>query len=277
ERVDVAVKDLIDGKVVVMIDNAPCVLTVPSVFMDFYQTSDDYVHSFWEASLERMIRLIGLMIGLLLPSLYIALVAVNPNLLPLKLSLSIIGSRASIPFPPLIEVLIMMITIEILREAALRLPKELSQTLGTVGAVVVGTAIVKAGVVSDLMIIIATLTALGLFTAVDYAITVPWRILSWLIVLSSTIFGVYGIILVLLLIVAHLAQLQNLGVPYLSPFGPMRPEDLKDSWLRWPKSQLTHRPYYTHPLKSRKRTKAPRYPSGQKQAGRQRWWQHHES
>ncbi len=260
ERVDVVVRDLLQGKVAILVDNTPFALTVPSTFMDFYQTTDDYTVSFWTAGMERLVRLFGLFVGLLLPPFYVAFVSVDPNLLPLKLIMTIAGSRVDIPFPPLLEVVIMWVIIEVLREAAIRLPKGLSTTLGTVGAIVVGTAIVKAGIVDSLMIIIITLTALGLFTSPVYEMATPWRILFWVLVFASYLLGLYGIVLVILMILTHLATLENFGVAYLSPFGPARLRDLKDTWLKFPASMLTKRPTYlrtVHPRKWAKHTTQP--------------------
>ncbi len=244
ERADLISRDIAQGKVAILVDNTPYALAVPATFMDFYQTTDDYTSGFWEAGLERMVRLIGLFVGLLLPPLYVAFSSVDPELLPTKLVITIAGSRVGIPFPPIFEVLIMWIIIEILREASIRLPKGLSTTLGTVGAIVVGTAVVKAAIVSDIMIVIITLTALGLFTSPVYEMATPWRILFWFVVAASYAFGIYGIILAMLVILAHLASLENFGVPYLSPFGPIRLRDLKDSWLRFPGASLNKRPAY---------------------------------
>lgn len=248
ERVDWAVRDVLNGKVIVMVDNDPFVMTVPTTLMDFYQTTQDYVFSTWEGSLVRLIRLIGLMVGLFLMPLYIAVTSVEPDLIPTKLALTIAGSREGIPFPPLMEVIIMWIIIEILREAANRLPKELATTLGTVGAVVVGTAIVKAGIVDDLMIITVTLTALGLFTTPTFEMTAAWRWLFWVLIGASYIFGILGIALVTAGIIAHMASLENFGVPYLSPFGPLRFRDLKDSWIRSPIPTLVDRPIANRPV-----------------------------
>lgn len=249
ERVDVAVRDLILGKVVILIDNTPYALTVPSTLMDFYQTTDDYTTSFWGASLERLIRFLGLFLGLLLPPLYIALTSVNPELLPAKLVLTIAGSRVGLPTPPFFEVLVMWAIIEVMREAAVRLPKQLSNTLGTVGAIVVGTAIVKAGIVSPIMIVIITLTALGLFTSPVFEMAVPWRVIFWFLIVTSYMLGLFGIILALLIILGHLASLENFGVPYLSPFGPYRSRDLKDSLLRFPQFAMKRRPAYLRAIK----------------------------
>lgn len=252
ERPDVVARELSMGKIAILVDNTPFVMVMPNTLMDFYQTIEDYTMNSWYGTLERLIRFLGLFLGLLLPPLYIALTSVNPDLLPTKMVLTIAGSRVGLPLPPIFEVLTMWAIIEVLREAALRLPKELSNTLGTVGAIVVGTAIVKAGIVSPLMIVIITLTALGLFTSPSYEMAVPWRVLFWVLIVVSYFLGLYGIILALLLILAHLASLEVFGVPYLSPFGPYHGRDMRDTFVRFPEPMMAKRPTSLQPLKQKK-------------------------
>lgn len=248
ERVDWVARDLMNGKIAIMVDNDPFVITVPTTLTDFYQTTQDYVFSFWDASLIRLVRLAGLVIGLFLMPLYIALTSVNPDLVPTKLILTVDGSRQGIPFPPISEVIIMWLIIEILREAANRLPKELAVTLGTVGAVVVGTAIVKAGIVDDIMIVTVTLTALGLFTTPTFEMTTPWRWLFWSFILGAYLLGVYGIMLATVLVITHLASLEEFGTPYLTPFGPLRKREIGDSWIRLPIPSFIKRPTSLRPV-----------------------------
>lgn len=248
ERVDWVARDLMSGKIAVMVDNDPFVITVPTTLTDFYQTTQDYVFSFWDGSLVRLVRLAGLIVGLFLMPLYIALTSVNPDLVPTKLLLTVDGSRQGIPFPPVSEVIIMWLIIEILREAANRLPKELAVTLGTVGAVVVGTAIVKAGIVDDIMIVTVTLTALGLFTTPTFEMTTPWRWLFWTFILGAYLLGVYGIMLASVLVITHLASLEEFGVPYLTPFGPLRRREVTDSWIRFPIPSFIKRPASLRPV-----------------------------
>nr|WP_243239297.1 spore germination protein [Sulfobacillus harzensis] len=252
ERPDVVARELSMGKIAILVDTTPFVMLAPNTLMDFYQTIEDYTMNSWYGTLERLIRFLGLFLGLLLPPLYIALTSVNPDLLPTKLVLTIAGSRVGLPFPPIFEVMTMWAIIEVLREAALRLPKELSQTLGTVGAIVVGTAIVKAGIVSPLMIVIITLTALGLFTSPSYEMAVPWRVLFWFLITASYFLGLYGIILALLMVLAHLASLEVFGVPYLSPFGPYRGRDIRDTFVRFPTPMMTERPRALETLQPQK-------------------------
>lgn len=242
DRVDLIARNLDQGKVAVLTANDPTAMLLPNTLIDFYQTTQDYSSPFWDGSLMRLVRLAGLIVGLYLMPAYIALTSTNPDLLPIKLLLTIDGARQGIPFPPVVEVIIMWLIIEILREAANRLPQQLATTIGTVGAVVVGTAIVKAGLVDSLMIIIVTLTALGLFTVPAIEIASTWRWMFWLFVLAAWLFGMYGLVLITVVLIVHLTSLENYGVPYLSPFGPIRLADLSDSWIRFPFPQLKRRP-----------------------------------
>jgi hypothetical protein len=242
DRVDLIARNLDQGKVAILTANDPTAMLLPNTLMDFYQTTQDYSTPFWDGTLMRVIRLAGLIIGLYLMPTYIALTSANPDLLPIKLLLTIDGARQGIPFPPVVEVIIMWLIIEILREAANRLPQQLATTIGTVGAVVVGTAIVKAGIVDSLMIIIVTLTALGLFTVPAIEIAATWRWMFWIFVVAAWLFGVYGLLLITVVLIIHLTSLENFGVPYLSPFGPIRLADLSDSWIRFPFPQLLRRP-----------------------------------
>lgn len=248
ERVDWVARDLLNGKVIVMVDNDPFVISLPSVFMDFMQTTQDYVFSPWKAAIMRIIRFVGMLVGLYLMPLYIALFSVNPDLVPTKLIMAVAGSRQGVPFPPVMEVVIMWFILEIIIEAAIRLPQKLGQTVGLVGAVVVGTAMVRAGLVDDIMIVVATTAALGYFTAPAFEMTVPWRLLFWVMIAASFTFGILGIVLATTVIIAHVASIEVFGVPYTSPFGPLRTTDLPDTWLRAPMPALWQRPTQTRSL-----------------------------
>ena len=248
ERVDWAVRDLMNGKVVVIVDGDPFVLSLPVSVMDFFQTTQDYIFSAWEASLVRVVRLMGVLLGLYLMPLYIALFSVNPGLVPTKLVLAVAGARQHIPFPPIMEVAIMWIIIEVLREAANRLPQPLATTLGTVGAVVVGTAIVKAGIVDPIMIVLVTLSAIGLFTIPAYEMGAAFRWMFWVMVGGASVLGVLGVILVTVALIGYLSALETFGVPYFAPFAPILPSDLGDTLVRAPLPWLRKRPVTNHPL-----------------------------
>lgn len=251
DRVDWVVHELHRGKCAVLLVNDPFAVVLPVTLVDLYQTSQDYSMSFWEATLTRLVRLTATLVSLYLMPLYIALTSVNLDLMPTRLLLTIAGSREGIPFPPVIEVVIMWVIIETLREAANRLPQSLATTLGTVGAVVVGTAIVKAGVVDDIMIVLATLTAVGMFAMPVLDLATTWRWLFWTLVAGAYAFGVLGIVVVTAGLLGYMAGLESFGVPYLAPYAPFHPEVMADSWVRGPATSETRRPPAVSPKDAR--------------------------
>lgn len=248
DRVDIVARDLMQGKIAILIPNDPFAVTLPNRLLDFYQTTQDYVFNFWESSLIRILRFVGLLAGLYVMPFYIALTSVDPDLMPTRLLLTLTGGRIGVPFPPVTEAAIMWIVVEVLREAANRMPQQLATPIGTVGAVIVGTAIVKAGLVDPVVIIGVTLTALGLFTTPTFEMNGPWRWIFWVLVLGSYLLGVYGIALVTFGLIGYLASLEVFGVPYLAPIAPFDSSGLNDSVVRFPIKWLDRRPVAFHPL-----------------------------
>lgn len=248
ERPDEVARQLVGGKTVILVDNVPFALAAPTTLMDFYQTMDDYSFGPWGASAMRLIRFIGWLLALFLPSVYIAVIAVNPEIMPGELAITIAGAREGLPFPPIIEVLIIEVLIELIREAALRLPQPLGTTIGVVGGIVVGEAIVQAGLISPLMIIFAATTMLASFTSPTLDIGFSWRILKWVLIFLANIFGLTGIIVGWVAILGHMAALSSFGVPYLSPFSPLRLPDLGDTLVRLPFWKLATRPLHLRTL-----------------------------
>lgn len=242
ERPDEAARQLLGGKVVIMVDNVPFCLSVPSTLMDFYQTMDDYNFSPWGASTVRIMRFLGWLLALFLPSVYIAVIAVNPEMMPGELAITIAGAREGLPFPPIVEVVVIEILIELIREAALRLPQPLGTTIGVVGGIVVGEAIVQAGLISPMMIIFAATNMLASFTTPTLDIGFTWRILKWVLIVLANAFGLVGVVVGWVAILGHMAALSSFGVPYLSPLSPMRLPDLGDTIVRLPFWKLKTRP-----------------------------------
>ncbi len=242
ERVDLAALAIEQGKVAIMVNGDPSVITVPAVLADFYRTSYDFSTVWYDASFIRLIRWMAWGFGIFLPGLYIALTEVNPDLISPTLFDLVAGSHSGLPFTPLVEVVVMILVIEILREAALRLPKGLGSTIGTVGAIVVGTAVVKAGFVSPQIIVLMTLTALSLFSVPTYDLLASWRLISWMMLLAAFVLGVYGLVLMSLWLCMTLIDLESFGTPYLVPVAPWRPKDWGNLLWRLPWSALTRRP-----------------------------------
>ncbi|MDA8194878.1 MAG: spore germination protein [Thermaerobacter sp.] len=241
ERVDWAALELQQGKVAILVAGDPFVITLPTTLADFYRTTSDYSSAWYDTSLIRVIRLLGWAFGIYLPAIYIALTEVNPDLISPKLFDLVAGSHTALPFTPLVEVVVMILVIEVLREAALRLPKILASTIGTVGAIVVGTAVVKAGFVSPQIIVLMTLTALSLFSAPTYELIATWRLVGWIMLLSGFVLGMFGIILATFWVTGEMVTLSSYGVPYLVPYSPFRPKDWSNTLWRVPWTRLVRR------------------------------------
>ncbi|WP_077604209.1 spore germination protein [Oceanobacillus sojae] len=245
ERPDTAVSNLLEGRVVIVVDGTPFVLIAPTTFYSLFQSGEDYYHHFVISTATRWLRLIFLFISLLLPSLYVAVITYHQEMVPTKLLLTMVDSREAIPFPALVEALLMEITFEGLREAGLRLPKQVGAAVSIVGALVIGQAAVAAGLVSDPMVMVVALTGIASFTIPRYNIAIPFRLLRFPIMLLAGTFGFIGIMMGLLAIIIHLSTLRSFGVPYLSPLAPMKRRDMKDTLIRAPLWKLNTRPHLT--------------------------------
>ncbi|WP_028963300.1 spore germination protein [Sulfobacillus thermosulfidooxidans] len=248
ERVDIACWRLLEGKVVILVDGDPFVLIAPAPLGDFYRTAMDYSGAWYDTSFVRMIRLLGWILGIYFPALYIALTEVNPNLIPSTLLVITLGDHAALPFSPFVEAILMVVIVEVLREAALRLPKPMSTTIGTVGAIVVGTAVVKAGFVSPQIIVVITLTALSFYSVPVYELTGTWRLVNVVMLLVSAVMGILGILLVTLLLIGTLSAMTSFGTPYFEPATPFRRTDWKDYLIRLPWTVLRTRLSAARPL-----------------------------
>ncbi|GAB6137132.1 spore germination protein [Halanaerobaculum tunisiense] len=242
ERPDKAVGNLLEGRVIIIIDGTPFALIIPAVLDQFYHSPEDYYQRFIISSLVRVVRVIGGAVALLLPAFYIALTSFHIEMIPTVLMLSIAGGRAQVPFPTYFEAFLMEGIMEILREASVRLPNLIGSTIGIVGALVIGNAAVNAGLVSPGMVIIVALTTLGSFTIPNYSAAIAIRILRFILMVLAASFGLYGLILGIIVVTVHLAALKSFGIPYLTPFAPSRLSDLKDSIIRFPLWKMVYRP-----------------------------------
>lgn len=241
ERVGLVAARLAEGKVAILVDGDPFALVAPSPIADFYRTEQDYGGAWYDASFVRLIRFVGWGVGVYLPALYVAATQVDPNVIPMSLLITISGSRAGLPSSPLAGVLVMVLVLETLREAAFRLPKVLGTTIGTVGAIVVGTAIVSAGLVSPQVIVVITLTALSFYTAPVYELTATWRVVNFAMLLAAAFLGIVGIVAVTMLLLVQLSAMTSFGVPYFAPWEPLRLSDWGDTILRLPWTLLRRR------------------------------------
>ena len=247
ERSDVVVGHLLEGNVALVVDGTPHVLIAPAVFTQFYHSAEDYFERYMISSALRLIRLISLVIALLLPSIYIALISYHPEMIPNTLAIAMAAGRSVVPFIPILEALIMEFSVEILREASIRLPGPIGPTIGIVGALVIGDAAVTAGLVSPAMVIVVGLTTISSYANPNYNAAISLRILRFPFMIAAATFGLYGIMILLFLLLIHLSQLKSFGVPYMGPFGPLNLKDIKDSFIRVPWKWMIQRPTIYRP------------------------------
>lgn len=252
ERTDVATASLLDGKIVVLVEGTGSILICPGLFVELLQSSEDYYQRTVISSLIRIIRLIALFIAVALPSVYIAFSTYHPELIPTVLLLAIINSREGIPFPALIEALIMEFFFELLREAGIRLPRPVGSAVSIVGALVIGEAAINAGIASPIMVIIVSLTGIASFAIPQYNFAIGLRILRFPLMISAAFLGIFGMMIAFLLIWLHLATLRSLGQPYLNSLGPFIPRQMKDVFIRAPLSILMRSPRNRHARKPAK-------------------------
>lgn len=244
ERPDKVVANMLEGKVAIIVDGTPVVLVAPFLFMEFMQSPDDYYENSVISSGVRILRTISLFIAIFLPGFYIAVITFNQEMIPTTLALSLISGRLFVPFPPLAELLLLMVLIEILREAGIHFPGTIGQTISIVGALVVGQSAVSAGVVSPFVVIIVSATTLASYAVPSYTASYMMRFLPYPAVIISGFLGIYGFAWCIVALLIHLASLESLGVSYLAPIAPFDIRDNKDSILRMPRWTMIYRPNY---------------------------------
>ncbi len=251
ERVDRATGYLLEGRVVILTDGSPGAIIAPTTFFDLFAAPEDYYFSFYYGTILRFIRLINALLAMTLPPLYISLVSYNVEMLPTKLALLIAGTRQGIPIPALIEVVLIELAMEALREASVRMPRAMGQTIGVVGALILGTAAVQAGIISNMMVIVVAVTAITSFAMPSYQLGVTTRVLKYFLVAWAAVFGTYGLVLGFSIILAHQIGLESFGVPYFSPAAPGTAKQAGSTLLRFPLFLLPHEPGYVDPLARR--------------------------
>ncbi|MDF2628612.1 MAG: gerKA1 [Symbiobacteriaceae bacterium] len=244
ERPDVVESQLLQGKVAVLTDGTPHALTMPATFAGEMQAAEDYYQHWTAGSLMRMLRYTFLLVALLGPSAYVAITTFHQEMLPTQLLLSLMASREGLPFPAVVEALIMETSLEVLREAGVRLPKPVGQAISIVGGLIIGESAVRAGLVSPVMVIVVALTAISSFVIPIFAAGLSIRILRFPMMLLAGTLGFYGIVLGLLIISVHLASLRSFGVPYMSPTMPPTAQDMQDLMIRAPWWYMRKRPQF---------------------------------
>ncbi|MFS0782207.1 spore germination protein [Bacillus sp. 1P06AnD] len=245
ERIDRTVGSLMEGRIVLLLDGNPCASILPVTFASFFQSPDDYNLRVMISTFNRFIRFTSFFTAILLPAFYIAIIGFHYEVIPQSMIFVVKKSVNNIPYNPLIEAVIVEIFIELIREATLRLPTKIGPTIGIVGGLVIGDAIVKAGLVSNLMVVVVALTAISSFVIPSPEMSSTVRILRFPFMFIASLLGLYGIMVGIVLLLGHLCKLRPFGVPYLTPFAPLRWKDLKDTIIRAPIFMMNTRPSET--------------------------------
>ncbi|EFM12550.1 GerA spore germination protein [Paenibacillus curdlanolyticus YK9] len=242
ERPDVIAANLLEGRVAILVDGTPFALVVPTVFAQFFASAEDYYQRYDIGTFIRLLRYMAFVISLFGPAFYIALTTFHQEMLPTSLLINLSGSREGVPFPAIIEAFSMEISFEILREAGVRMPRAVGQTVSIVGALVLGEAAVQAGIVSPIMVIVVAITAIANFSIPAYNMAITARLLRFLFMLAAGFLGFYGIVLGMIMMIGHMNALRSIGVSFLSPLVPLKYKQMKDIFLRLPHWSIRERP-----------------------------------
>lgn len=258
ERPDKAAAALLEGRAVLLTDTTPFVLMMPATLDSFLHSPEDTYDRWLPVNLLRLVRLVASFLSIAAPSLYIALVAYHPDILPTQLILRIMASREGVAFPVILEALLMQFFLELIKEAGFRMPSPIGQTFGIVGGLILGDIGVRAGIVSEAMVVVIAITAISSFATVDRELATVLRLLGLPLMLSATVLGLFGVVMGMLLIGSHLAILRSYGVPYLAPYPYYRWTDLQDTLIRAPLRYMRRRPAFLKASQRLRLARAPR-------------------
>ena len=244
ERPDMACTSLLDGKIIILVENCPFILILPAVLSDFFKSPQDEYQKPFNASFNRIIRIFCFFLALLTPALYIALMTYNQEIIPDQLLISLSAQREGVPFPTAIEVLLFVLTFEVLREADIHAPSFSGSAMNVVGALILGDAAVAASIVSPIVIIIVAATSICELVFYDVDITDALREWRLIFILAASFMGIIGIVVVFIIFIAKLSSIECLGTSYLTPISPLFVKSLKNTFIRLNRKDLKERPEY---------------------------------
>lgn len=231
ERSDMACGGILEGKVVIIVEGSNLALIAPKTFPEFLATGDDFYDNIYLSVFSKTIRIISLILSLTASSIYVTLVSFNTDIMPADYILAVAITRSTVPFNAFLEATAMELIAEVLREASIRLPKQIGPAIGIVGTVVIGQAAVQAGLVSPLMVITTSISVMASFVAPDYTIVNPVHILKFLMISITAAFGLYGFTMGLTFIVINLISTKSFDVPYFAPLAPFHFKDIRNYML----------------------------------------------
>jgi spore germination protein len=242
ERTDSACAKLVGGRIIGIVDGSPSVLIAPTSFFEFFGSPDDHYQRWALGTFIRSLRFIAFLITIGFTAFYVSVTTYHYEMIPDTLLISLTESRSKVPFPPIYEALLMETTIELLREAGARLPTKIGQTIGIVGGIVIGQAAVQAGLTSNILIIAVASSAIASFVIPSYIMSASIRLIRFGLILLAGIWGNFGLMAGIAIIVVHLSGITNLGTSYLTPVAPISVKDWKDVFIRAPHWMIKERP-----------------------------------
>ena len=255
ERPDYVSGMLVNGKVAIIVNGSPIVLVVPTTAYELMHSAEDSYIRYPYANLLRAVRLIALFMALLLPGIYLAITNFHQEMIPTDLLLAIEASREKVPFPSVVELLLMELSFELIREAGIRVPGPIGPTLGIIGALILGQAAVAANIVSPILIIVVAVTGIGSFAIPSYSLGYSIRIMRFGFILLSSLAGFLGITAGLFVLGVWSTSLKSFGVPFMAPLGPKTSDSARSVLFKAPEWKLEHRPDYLNTKKDMKQDK----------------------
>ncbi|AXI28538.1 spore germination protein [Priestia megaterium] len=233
ERPDAVVGNLLEGRIAIIVQGTPFVLIAPAIFSQFFQSPEDYYQNYYIASFLRILRFGSFFLSMYASAIYLALITHHQGLIPNTLMVSLMAQRERVPFPAIVEMLVMELAFEMLREAGIRMPRAIGPAVSIVGALILGQAAVEAGFVSAAVVIIVAISAISNFTLPSTSIVNAARGFRFILIIVSAFIGLYGILLMTLCICLHISSLRSFGIPYFSPFAPFDFKEQKDTLARF--------------------------------------------
>lgn len=232
ERPDLAVFSLLEGKICIIVDNSPTILVIPTFFIDFFHTPDDYYEKNINVTFTRILRFIAFFIAIFLPGYYISITTYNPTSIPTNLLLKLIEQHNAVPFPAFFEILIMTIAFEILRESDVRIPSKVGSSASILGGLILGDAAVSAGIISPIMIIVVAISSISSLVFSYHSMVNLIKYYRFLVLILGTFLGLFGLFIGLALIISNISSITAFGYPYTYPFVPLIKNDLNDSIIK---------------------------------------------
>ncbi|KOS61813.1 spore germination protein [Lysinibacillus agricola] len=243
-RPDFAIQALSRGRIIIIVDGVSYVIITPANSMLLFKSGEDNEYPIIVSSMERILRIVAVLISVLLPGFWLALTTHHQEQLPFILLATVVESRMGLPFPTILEILMMLFMFELFREANIHLPNVISGSISVVGGLVIGDAAIKAGVTSPAMIVVIATSSIAAFTLVNQSFVTAMSILRLIIILASAFFGLFGFFISVFFILLYTANLRVLGVPYLNMGADLDWQDIKRSLVRLSPAGYRNRPEF---------------------------------